>query len=182
MLLRKISNFIKPLAHLVLTLGLVLPISVMAESDSFITENEVFIAIENPNREAETWATCSAALDIFSVIIAKDAPAQAKQLHQLANGSAMAIAMSLIANELEEDVNPKQFPSLFKFAQSQIDSLVDVKSTMLISEFEMMKQNSQQEQFMTKLTKTIEICSSNRESQQMYVDMWRELAKSGILK
>jgi hypothetical protein len=53
---------------------------------------------------------------------------------------------------------------------------------MILSELEMMTENSQQEQFMAKLTKTIEICSSNGESQQMYVDMWRELAKSGLVK
>jgi len=152
------------------------------ENDSFITENEVFLAIENPNREADMRAVCSSSLDIFNMIIAEERPAQAKQLHQLSNGSSIAIAMSIVADKLENDMNAKEFPSVWKFAQIQMESLRDTQSTMILSDLEMMTENSQQEQFMTKLIKTIEICSSNNESQQMYIDMWREMVKSGMLK
>ena len=79
-------------------------------------------------------------------------------------------------------MNAKEFPNVWKFAQIQIESLRDTQSTMILSDLEMMTENSQQEQFMAKLLKTIEICSSNAETQQMYVDMWRELAKSGLVK
>ena len=72
-----------------------IPTIANAESDSFITENEVFIAIENPSRESEMWATCSSSLEVFSMIIAEERPAQAKQLHQLSNGSSIAMAMSM---------------------------------------------------------------------------------------
>jgi len=176
---------VKSLAYLILSIVtscFFIPTIANAESDSFITENEVFIAIENPSREAEMWATCSSSLEVFSMIIAEERPAQAKQLHQLSNGGSIAIAMSIVADRLGDDMNAKEFPNVWKFAQIQIESLRDTQSTMILSELEMMTENSQQEQFMAKLLKTIEICSSNAETQQMYVDMWRELVKSGIVK
>ena len=38
------------------------------------------------------------------------------------------------------------------------------------------------EKLLEKVTLTVKICMSNLHSQQAYIDSWRELAKSGLLK
>ena len=152
----------------------------IADSHTFLSDNEVFLAIENPHREAEAWATCSASLDILAEIAAEDSPAQAKQIHQSANGAGVAIAMSIIADGIDEEKSPEQLSNMMTFAVTQMDSLVDVERVAILSELEKMSQNSQADKFMEKLGNTAAVCSKNAETQQMYIDLWKDMAKSGM--
>lgn len=167
-------------SSLILLVSLLITNLAIADTHTFLSDNEIFIEIENPNREAEAWAVCSASLDILAEIVLEDSPAQAKEISQQANGASVAIAMSIIMDGIDEEKSPEQVSNMMKFAATQMTSLVDVQGTAILSELEMMSKSSQTDKFMDKLGNTAVVCTKNLEAQQMYIDMWREMAKSGL--
>jgi hypothetical protein len=149
--------------------------------DSFITQSTPFILIEDINRQGEAWATCSAALEIASQMQAENSPAVSKQLNQLSNGSALAVMMSSIADKLNTDITPAEWASLWDYSKVLMESLPDIQQTAILAKLEIAKASKDKKEievWFDRLGKTIEICASNGEGQQMYVDMWRELAKT----
>ncbi|AHJ00702.1 hypothetical protein VPUCM_2743 [Vibrio parahaemolyticus UCM-V493] len=52
---------------------------------------------------------------------------------------------------------------------------------MIMAEGERTPANKKSE-FMDKIANTMAVCQNNLNLQQAYIDMWRELAKSGLLK
>ena len=78
---------------IVITVLLGTPILTIAESKegkSFLPDVQSFILIEDVNRQAEAWATCSAVWDIMAMMTGDDSKSQAEQYSNLSNGAKMA--------------------------------------------------------------------------------------------
>ncbi len=148
---------------------------------SYIIGNKQFLSIKDVNRQAEAWGTCSAAYDVMAMVIGESNPAQAKQYNDLGNGASLAVAMSHVADGLSSDMDPERFNSMWNYSKTLADSIPETKTTMILADAETLG-DSKAEEFITKLAETVKICMANLKGQQAYIDIWRELAKSGLLE
>lgn len=154
----------------------------------FARPDDPFVSIGDPHRQAEQWAICSATFDTLAWLVTEaGSPARGQQLRELANGAKVAVAMTFVSDsmgrisELPADQARPAFASAWRFAQHSMASLPETEVTKLRAEFEAASQAGELEAFVGQLTATMEICGSNGDGQQMYVDLWRELLRSGMV-
>lgn len=147
---------------------------------TYLAEEKPFIAIKDVNREAEAWATCAASYDIMAELIGPQS-ARAQQLSELANGSELAVTMALVIDDLSEEMEPERFEALWTYAKHAGQEIPKTRRTAILADAETLGSDNS-EMFVNKISETVKICVENLELQQMYIDMWRELAKSGLLK
>lgn len=170
--------------RLIYILFLVLPIQLVAEKyngKSYVDGTKGFIEIKDSNRQAEAWAMCAAAYDVMAEILLSSTPARSKQLTDLANGAELAVIISMVANKLDKDMSPEKFNNLWSFAKISGAELPKTRRTILLADFES-DESEGSVVFVADLSKTVEVCISNLEAQQTYIDIWRELATSGLLQ
>jgi len=151
------------------------------EGESFVDGSKPFLIIEDKNRQAEAWAACAATFEIFSEFYANDKPNVSTQLSQLSNGAELAVTMSMVINEINDDIDHVRFGSVWSYAQLAGSEMPKTYRASFLAQLELANSEEEKEKFFTKLTNTFQICSDNSEGQQFYVDTWRELAKSGLL-
>lgn len=149
------------------------------DSNSYLNVDGPIIKIENVNREAEAWGTCSAAYDVMAMLI-EGKPAQAQKLKNYGNGAALAVVMAHVSDGIEPDMSPDQFGSLWNYAKTLSESIPETQKTTILAEAESAGEEGA-EKFVKKVANTVKTCISNLEGQQVYIDTWRELAKSGLL-
>lgn len=148
--------------------------------ESYVDGSRPFLTIVDVNRQSEAWATCAATYNTMAELFG-DTPAQAKQFKELGNGAAVCVTMSLVAKDLNDDITPSQFNALWGYAKmAGIEWPKSHMTTILADSERTPKENTNK--FLSKLTNTFETCMANLEGQQFYIDMWRELAKSGLLQ
>ncbi|WP_025442279.1 hypothetical protein [Vibrio parahaemolyticus] len=167
-----------------LTCYLSLPFNAFAQIDTsniFLESDSPFATYDDVNKEAQAWGICSSVYLIGSEIFTSTQPATAKQYKQLSNGAKLAIVMTHVQDGLTEDIDPDRFNSLWTYSQSLMDSIPETALTMIMAEGERTPANKKSE-FMDKIANTMAVCQNNLNLQQAYIDMWRELAKSGLLK
>lgn len=150
------------------------------ETPSYIDGSKPFVSIKDINREAEAWATCAAAYDIMAEIL-ESQPAQAQQMKELANGAEIAVIMALVIDDLKQDITPEKFNALWSFAKVAGREIPKTRRTTMLAEAEALGPKGENS-FVDKMAATVKNCVKNLESQQTYIDSWRELAKSGLLK
>ena len=158
-----------------------------SEGNSFIQYKEPFVQISDPHRQAEVWATCHVAYEVFSRLAAKAEPAQSQQFHQFANGAKVAIIMTYIRDAMG-DMDPKtpeastnRFNAAIEFGKLAAESLPETKATSLMAILESGNE-SQKTKWYADIGATINHCVGNLEGQQVLIDLWRDLATSGLLK
>jgi hypothetical protein len=147
----------------------------------YVDGSILFFEIEDVNRQAEAWAMCAATYDVMAEIMTSSHPARSQQLRELANGSEVAVTMAIVLDGLEPDMSQDRFNALWSMAKLASTEIPSTKRTMLAADAESIK-GKEGEVFLGNLSATLEICIKNLEGQQMYIDSWRELAKSGLLK
>ena len=132
-------------------------------------------ALENVNDEA--CATCSASLDILSNIMKDESPNVALQLNNLSNGSDVSILMSQVSRVLaDENFDINEFNATITIGKLQMDEMPKAEQARILSDPEIYGF----ETMMVKLNSTLMQCVKNNETQKMYVDMMRDMAKSGV--
>jgi hypothetical protein len=146
----------------------------------YVNGEKPFIKIENVNRQAEAWAMCAAVYDIMSQIL-DDTPARSQQLQNLANGAQVAVTMTIVSDGLEDANKPDQFEMLWETAKLSGTELPSTRRTAILADLES-SSREQREHIFAKLGETLQVCITNLEFQQIYIDLYRELAKSGLLK
>ena len=161
--------------------ALMQPALYAADSESYIDTTIPFVNIEDVNRESEVWATCAATYDIMAEIFEGTQPAQAKQLHEMANGAELAVTMAMVSDGIDDDISPEKFNALWAYSKVAGQEIPKTKKSAIMADAEILGKAGK-EVFFRKLTNTAKVCTSNIEAQQAYIDMWRELAKSGLLK
>lgn len=158
-----------------------------SEGNSFIQYNEPFVQIADPHRQAEVWATCHVAYEIYSRLAATAEPARSGQFHQFANGAKVAIIMTYVSDAIS-DMDPKtpetstnRFNAAIEFGKLAAESLPETKATALMAILES-GDEGQKNQWYADLGATITDCVENLEGQQVLIDLWRDLSTSGLLK
>lgn len=147
---------------------------------SYVDGTKPFLLIKDLNRQADAWGTCAATYEVMSILLMESSPAQAKQYQERGNGSAIAIVMTHVSDGLSSDMTQARFNSLWSLSKTLATSIPETKRTMILADAERLGASGS-EKFIGKVVTTIEICMSNLEGQQNYIDKWRELAKSGLL-
>jgi hypothetical protein len=71
--------------------------------------------------------------------------------------------------------------AIWAYSKMAMESWPESKRTTMMADAERLGQEGFEE-FMSSVGETNKICISNLETQQMYIDIWRDLAKSGLLK
>lgn len=146
--------------------------------NTYIESNKPIILIEDVNRQAEAWATCSAIYEFYAAIN-KNKPNTAKLFKQKSNGAKVAVVLSQILPTLDPDqFDYNVFSSTLNYAQFSAEEIPKVKMTAILSDMEILDNNI----FLNKLSNTLNVCTENLEGQQMYIDIFREIAKQNILK
>ena len=86
----------------------------------------------------------------------------------------------MLKKGLSSDITPSEFAALWSYSKTLGDTITETRSTMIMADAESLGAKGA-ETFIKKLSATIKVCQSNLEAQQSYIDLWRELAKSGLL-
>ena len=151
-------------------------LSNFAFSGPYLNSDTPIHQIENVHRQAEAWATCAATWTILSSVAEEGSP-KAEHFGQVANGAKMAIAMTYIS-DLPDDVSPERFRSTYKFTQTAMDAMTETVYTSIMADMG----SKEGDIWVEDLFSTRAVCEQNLDGQQMYVDLWRNLATSGILQ
>lgn len=162
-----------------LALLLVLPGLAIAEENSYLSVDGPIIQIENVNRQAEAWGTCAAAYDVMAMFF-ESQPAQAQQLKNFGNGAELAVIMTHVSDGLDPDMGQEGFSALWNYSKTLAESIPETRRTMILADAESAGEDGADE-FLQRVTNTVKTCVANLEGQQVYIDTWRELAKSGLL-
>ncbi|WP_203142920.1 hypothetical protein [Marinobacter mangrovi] len=169
----------KAFIPIVLATSLLSSFALAEESNSYLSVDGPIIQIDNMNREAEAWGTCSAAYDVMAMLL-EERPAQAQQFKNYGNGAALAVVMAHVSDGLERDMSPEQFGALWNYSKTLSESIPETQKTMILADAENAGEKGS-DKFVEKVANTVKTCISNLEGQQAYIDTWRELAKSGLL-
>ena len=160
---------------------LLLVFSSSAFAEAYVDGSKPFTAIQDANQEADAWASCSASFEVTAEVLAEfSQPAQSKQMQELAYGAELAVGVSLVVNELSTDITPERFNAIWAFSKMAMDAWPASKRTAIMADAERLGKDGFEE-FMSRVGETNKICISNLETQQMYIDIWRDLYKSGLL-
>jgi len=149
-------------------------------NNSYLNESQPFLLIKDVNRQAEAWGTCSAIYDVMAMLLTESNPAQAKQYKDFGNGASIAVLMTHVSDGLKPDMSSEQFNSLWSLSKILSNSIPETKRTMILADGEMLGKTGS-EKFIEKVATTAKICMENLEGQQIRIDAWRDLAKSGLL-
>ena len=172
----------KGINTIAITLLLCSPLASIAEDKegkSFVSGAQSFILLENVNRQAEAWATCSAVWDIMAIMTTDDSKSKAQEYSNLGNGAKMAVAMSFVSELVKaDDFDKERFDATWTFAKAALESMPEVQMTAMMANLERRGVDS----WMPDFAATMEVCTENLELQQVHVDSWRALATSGLLK
>ena len=169
---------------IVITLLLSLSVLSVAEDtagESYVSNAQSFFLIENVNRQAEAWATCSAVWDIMAQLSLANggSKSEIEQYSNMGNGAKMAVAMSFFSDAISEDnVDQSRISATWRFAQTATKSMPEVQMTRILADLE----SKGMEAWFPDFGATMRVCTDNLEGQQAHVDGWRALATSGLLK
>ena len=151
-----------------------------AFADAFVDTEKRFIEIADVEKQAQTWAVCTAAYDIMATVMQERSPDRAKQLGDLGNGARVSVGMSLIVNDLDPEITTEQFRALWARAAQAMAEWPQQHLSFMLSEAERLG-DERAEEFGRKINATVVGCIENLAGQKHYVDSWRELIESGLL-
>ena len=147
----------------------------------YVDGSKTFLEIKDVNRQAEAWAMCAATYDVMAQILSEFQPARAEQLRDLAKGAKVTVIMAIASDGLDPDITQERFNALWAMAKLGGTELSSTMRTMLAADAKS-SIGKEAEVFIGNLSATMEICFKNLRGQRMYIDSWRELAKSGKLQ
>ena len=149
-------------------------------SYAYVSDAKPFLNIKDANRQAEAWGICAATYQITGDLMEADSN-KSKQFKMKSNGASVAVVMTHVIAGLKENMSQSEFYALWNFSKTLRRSIPDVARTRILSDLESTTEKDRA-MFFDKLKNTLEICISNLDGQQFYIDSWRNLAKSGLLK
>ena len=147
---------------------------------SYVDGNKPFLLISDANRQGEAWGICAAAYKIMSALL-ESASAQAQQYENLSNGASLAVVMTHVSKGLSPDMSQDSFNALWNYSKTLADSVPEVQRTTILADAESLGESGKAE-FIERLGATVKVCMDNLDGQQTYIDAWRELGKSGLVR
>lgn len=170
-----------PLKKIVLALSLTaVPILANTTEVAQPSPQSSFLSIDDKEAQAMEWAKCSASFDLLGDFLEAEKPATAQKLHDLSRGAKVAVMMSLLSKELNPSLTPEAFNAKHKFAQLAMTTYPEMALTNIYSNWEIDEATDSQK--IDSISKNTVICMENIQAQQMYINLWRELAQSGLLQ
>ena len=149
------------------------------KEDTYLASDRPFAMITNVNDEVLAWATCSATLTIISELIEGENPNAALQMNNLSNGADASILMSQVSRVIaKEDFDIAELNATISYCKLQMTEAPKAQQAIILSDLELLGA----EVMMEKLNTTLEQCIKNNETQKMYVDMWRDMVRTGIFQ
>jgi hypothetical protein len=125
---------------------------------------------------------CSATYSVLGELLYSDSPNTKEMMDNMARGASVSIVMSQMTALLDrENVDPDQFSAQWESAKFLSQDLPNSQQTFLLAQVEMSQTLDELSTLMKKMAATMEICTANAESQQMYIDLLRDLSSSGLL-
>jgi len=161
-----------------------------ATSSLFVRSDTPFVLIADTNAQATEWATCAAIYQLVAESLATDPKTanQAEQIRQQGNGAKLAITMSFVADAFSDMQSPPsdgdlaRFNAGLEYGKVAMTALPPTQMTAILADLERTKLlNDNIDAWQEKLLNSFKVCLSNGEGQQSYVDLWRELATSGLI-
>ena len=169
----------------VLIILMVFALASTANAEQFVSKylsSKPIILIKDKHAQAKAWATCAEIYDALGnfYAAANKAPETVKQLRNMANGAEVAVAMTFVSRMLaESDISPStiRFNATWTMAKMAMKETPSAVQTTINAALE---RNGAAE--MDEIIKAGGICTQNVEDQQTMINLWRELAASGLLK
>ena len=89
--------------------------------------------------------------------------------------------MSMVAGSDIGEMTPERFNATWAYSKVAMEEWPKTARTTLLFDDEVLGAEGR-DQFVDNLTDTVKICMDNLEAQQVYIDTWRELYKSGLFE
>jgi hypothetical protein len=157
----------------------------VSEPEPYVSGNVPFVSITDVNQEAKAWAICSASYELVSEITRDmlNQPAMAEHLMNLSRGASLAVGISQVADMFGQEGLPstERFNSTWAFSKHTMEEIPKAQMAWILADAELLGEEGF-DIFVQKLGATVQVCQSNLKEQQMYIDLWREIAKSGLLE
>lgn len=163
-----------------------------AQAEQYVSKyisDKPIVLIEGKHDRARAWATCAAIYKTVANLIehAENMPAEAKLFRKLSNGAEVAVAMTFVRDTFKGDVqniSPERFNATWAFAKTAMEEMPAIAQTEI--EINATLESSQPGQDgktseRIEIYNAAEICMNNVEAQDTLIDLWRELATSGLI-
>ena len=154
-----------------------IPIKSIA-STSYLETDQPFISIENEYTRTQAWGTCVALYDLMSMMQEKASPAYSKQMSDLSNGAEIALYIDYFLG-VGADAGAAELSARVKMAKVLMDGIPETQLTAMLADGERMQHN---EEWLSLVVSTLELCMSNLETQQELINVWREMYASGAFE
>jgi hypothetical protein len=139
--------------------------------------------------ETDSWATCAAVLDVVADLQrAQGNENVGTAFGNQANGAELSIAIAHVMNflqnesiDLDRDIPPEYatgFARAWNVGKMAMENQPDTKRTQIMAELEVADNPAK---WLEKVMDALNVCIANKDTQQMYVDLWREMMSSGML-
>jgi len=148
--------------------------------ESYIQPIQPFVLMKDINRQADAWAICSATWTIMSMLSSKKSDHVVQNYKNLSNGAKAAVAMTFIKPTLvsAEEFNENKYEATVTYATEAMNFLPEAALTSIMADYDLRGTDV----WFKNVTKTLKVCTENLEEQQAYIDLWRTLATSGLMK
>lgn len=168
--------------YAVFFLSLMIGTQVFAENQaSYLLVDKKFTSIADVNQQAKAWATCSAAYNVMSTVMAKQNPDLAQQYKTLSNGASLSVAMSHVSSGLSSNSSNNSAKALWEGSKDLVNSIPQTQQKLILEEAKAFGEAGT-ELFLNKLTNTVKSCLDNLDEQNAYIDSWKDMAQKGLLK
>ena len=147
--------------------------------DTYLMGETSFRNIMDVNRQAESWGTCAAVYEITATLYEGE-PKQVKKFQDLANGAKLSVIMTHVSDSIEKDTSVEAFDATWEYSKTLGDSIPETRKTSILADAEKLGEAGLEE-YLLRLAETLKVCASNTDAQLIYIDLWRSLAKSGLL-
>jgi len=162
--------------------------SVNAFQDRYVAY-EKFALINDKHERARHWAICAAIYEASAVVHETlfNQPADAKQMRELSNGAKVAVSMTFVAEmaaemgDLEASGLVDRFKATWDFAKLMSNTMPETIKTVIDADLSKVTDENSLMDALKPIFETATICMSNVELQQAMINLWRELAMSGLL-
>lgn len=162
--------------------SLIIFVGVQAHAaETWLMGPEDFSANRDPSSQSKQWITCAATYEFTAqFVFGEQNKAQSDAFHNLSNGAVMAATMAMVSTArhslTREEILAEWEPIRAKRKWiSLIKASLDTEQVALMAGFE----SDQVGAFSDLLVATSKICQANLDTQQEYIDLWRNLYDLG---
>ena len=126
------------------------------------------------------WSTCAVVHDLMALVDnGGTSSSSAQESKNQSNGAKLASAIVFLAEYIEQEKNPTpdEFSARWEMAKMVMDSNFTTIQTSMMADMERNPDGT-----LERLVPTYAYCIKILPTQQLYIDLWREMYGSGLLK